>query len=801
MSNGLITANDIAARLKKHYGDKLVDPTKIPRIMFLVSEGERSAAGEIKRWIIEHKLLCTMLYSSGSIQYVRGKLAAGNYAMVVVSDPEIFKQLASGELARQDGQEDWQGSMLAARESDFHVPTLLLPYLVDRQGRQKRHTIPGEFTWRLERYLEKLISYRGEYQYRYLICSSADDYAVMRAETKSAAILVADIETDLQNQVTSVSFTCIDQAGQIGGTYVVDWDGKFKPAYDACKLALEDTPAIKCFHNGCFDMFMLMRHRIGVYNWLYDTEYMWHSWEAEAKKSLASLASYCLPDYIYWKAESKINMLEYNAKDTINTARCLLWLIEQMPAWAWVNYAPKVPTFLPTVMANLEGFNIDQERLAVATEKAMEIVAQQLTDMRMMLAWPEFNPASPKQVAHALYTVLGPVFGWTRSYTATAKKKATATNKMPSGTDETTLKQLALKHPFAARFVDMLLAWRENAKALSTYYTAYLYDGTRLYYSLQLDGTTTDRFSCSASSLRLVTGSGAKGQVRLKDIKNYGSQIQNAPPYFKTALCADPGYSIYNIDKSKSEAHCVATISGDKKFQEAIQDTTTDFYLLLAEWFFGIVTRDKSAPIRQVTKKINHATSYCMGWEVFLDQVGIVKLLEYMRLTGWKGSKEPKIFIESLLNGGFHATFPGIQAWWRRTTAELVKREGYLTTPDGATRHFFKYPKILNGLSPAAVAHQPQHLSVVTLNRNMAQVFYHVQIPSGFALRLKGQVHDSLVAQVRDDRPELALEAHRIMEIPYPTSLGMLAIPCDIEGPTKHWKEPKVKAVIAPIQE
>ena len=346
----------------------------------------------------------------------------------------------------------------------------------------------------------------------------------------------------------------------------------------------------------------------------------------------------------------------------------------------------------------------------------------------------------------------------------------------------------------AAKIVGLILRWREQSKVISTYYSAHLYgESKRLYYGMQLDGTSTGRFSCSASMFRLVTGCGAKGQVRKGDIKNYGSQIQNSPPAYKQMLMADEGYVLFNIDKSKAEAHCVALISGDKKFISSIKDTSRDFYLLLAELFFGLYTEDKEDPIRKVTKKINHATSYCMGWATFLDQVGILKLYHYMRLVGWEGKKDPKTFITYLLDTLFHGTFPGIQRWWRNTTRELVNTKGYLTTPDGAIRHFFKYPSSLRGLSPAAVAHQPQRLSVVTLNRNMAHVFYEVQLPSEFALRLKGQVHDSLVGQVLEDRWDLVEQVHRIMERPYPTSLGPLHIPCDIEGPSKHWKEPKPK--------
>ena len=211
--------------------------------------------------------------------------------------------------------------------------------------------------------------------------------------------------------------------------------------------------------------------------------------------------------------------------------------------------------------------------------------------------------------------------------------------------------------------------------------------------------------------------------------------------------------------------------------------------------FFGIDTKDKEHPIRQVTKKINHASSYCMSIDTFIDQVGVTKIYEFMVLVGWQGERNPRQFVGYLLAELFHGKFPGIKKWWQRITLELIKNNGLLASPAGSVRHFFKYPSSPKSIYPPAVAHQPQRLSVMTLNRAMWQVFYEIQLPTKFEVRLKGQVHDSLVMQIRqgEQLQPLAKQVLDIMERPYETTLGTLVIPCDVEMPGKYWKGLKRK--------
>jgi DNA polymerase I-like protein with 3'-5' exonuclease and polymerase domains len=763
-----------------------------PRVLFCMHEQERTAASITKRWCLDNKVQGSIAFGKQNLEAVQkiiqlAKSKKQPFNMVVLSSRTLFRKVKT----RTDGnQEEWRGSILT---DVLTLPILITDSLITTQGFPK-YKIDKAWHWIYEQDLNKIHTYRAPYKYRFSIvhsCAQAD-LAVQYLCHPANKILVVDIETNLNNYITSIAFTPITQNTWIGHTWVFPLTVlKHLQVYTQAVRTILAGPQEKCFHNGTFDTFHLFRHRAPVHNWIWDTEYMWYCWRPETKLSLAFVSSIALPDYIFWKKEAEEHPLEYNAKDTINTARSLLWLIDKMPSWAWRNYAQLLPKLIPTVACNLEGFATDQQRYPVAQAAAQQQVEQLQKDLEQLTGKQGLNFNSPKQLQILFYDVLAPTLRIKKPSTKAGKMKAAA-GKNYTATDSTSLKAYALQHPVVARIADTLLEYRKQAKALSTYYEAHLtHETNRLYYNYNVDGTVSGRDSCGASTLRLVIGTNDKGQIRKKDIVQYGTQIQNAPPYYKQILAADKGYLIASIDKVRAEAFCVALIFKDKAFAKAVSSTERDFYLYLAELFFGICTEDKKHPIRQVCKKINHGSSYCMGWEVFLDSVGLLKIYQYMDLVGWTGPKSPQVFINHLLNDLYHGAFPNIKRGWIATTAQIIKTQGLLTTPDGWTRHTFIVPKNINAILPPLVAHQPQHLSVAAISRALWQLFYELQLPSQGAFRLKGNVHDSIVFQFKEDKPEYVDQAKEIMERPWVLASGdILQIPCEIDIIAKTWKVP-----------
>ena len=676
-----------------------------------------------------------------------------NADVIVVSSPETLGELVAGKA----NISEWRGSVLQTDIPILIISPLHLVHMT-KAGR-----------WLMEKDLEKLLHlakgkdhYAHDYQYKIIDSQQCYPDSQALAECAAADCLVADIETTRTNDIDVISFTIIKDS-EVGMTWVFQTLGHHNTI---AKILALDVP--KAFHNGAFDCFQLLRFDIPVNYYILDTEYMWKCWHAELDKSLAFISSVLLRDYYYWKEEVSDDRLQYCAKDTINTARCLLIMMKDMPRWAWINYSIMFPLVFPAIGYGFEGIKADQKKLEPIRVEAQAEVDALRHKLQVMAAWPTFNPGSPQQVAKLLYTVIG------------AKKPKRCKSKAATG--EVELKKIRLQHPFIAVFVELILEFRDKAKALSTYYNASMFNG-RIMYSVKIDGTETGRLASSKSPL-YVPLSETPGKT-LSTQKNYGAQVQNFPPYYKKLLLPDDGYTFFEIDKSQSEARCVARQSGDKELIQALEGGE-DFYCYTAWKFFGNKI-DKSSPVRQITKKIIHGTNYKMGAETFIDSVGIEGMSAAMRLLEWEGSDMVE-FANHLL-GLYHKAYPGVQRGWKAIRTE-VSLTGKLVTEDGWTREIFGDIVSDDAVWRACIAHKPQHLSVAGLNKSLIQIYFKLQLGSEGKLRVKAQVHDSIIGQTVD--PDYYIpKVHELLDTIQKTKHGDLRIPLDIEVSTTSWKEKK----------
>ncbi len=690
---------------------------------------------------------------------------------ILLTNPKTLANIAPGHKGNEASTADWRGSVFQTS----------IPIVVTQPLYHLRTTQSGPLTLSVDLGKLKHAKYCDRFYYDYKVCESAADIAQAKKDLTKAKILVSDIETSLRNQITSISFTPIMDDYSIGKTYIFQlapnkyahYERKLLEAgWELAKELCENEQSI-AWHNGCFDCFHLMRHGIVVNNYLLDTEYLWRCWYAELNKSLATIASYLLPDYYYWKHESETSPLEYNGKDTINTARILIAILKHAPDWVYKNYAQMYPNIGPTIYLSFEGFLVDQEKKNAAKKKDQEELDKILGELREMTGLPNFNPSSPTQVSTLLYNILG------------AKRPGRAKSKAATGKIE--LGKVALQHPVFLQLTDRILKYKTLRKGISTYYNARLDSKSRLYYAYNIDGTETARQSCNASSLYAPPEPGKN--LTKSNAKNLGTQLQNIPPYMKKAMRADPGYKLIDRDKSQSEARCVAYLSPCPALVEALENPpetagVRDFYCYTGYKFFGIEF-DKKHILRQTVKKIIHGTNYLMQGPTFIDSVGLLNMIEYKKLLGFRGTI--KAFADYLL-GLYHEVYPEVSQGWQDVIAE-VTATGKLVTPDGWTRKVLgdivQDHKVLREL----VAHRSQHFSVVGINEAMWRLFYEVQVPSKGEFRLKGQIHDSIVAQAKEEKIEYYdAIMEKYMDIPQPTPFGELRIPLD-SAITTYWKE------------
>ena len=737
------------------------------KVLLNITQKEASNQGVFKQMLNE--IGATAVVSYKTMEIAQATMVAKRHKCdaIVVSHPDTLRNITPGD--KKPSIDDWRGSILSTS-----VPILIIAPIshifAKTQGR-----------WLLHNDIQKLRRIKQKFLYDYSIPKDLASVNSAIRDLNNYPCLVVDIETTLTNKISSIAFTPIREDLTIGKTYTFPLLPKsisddpyttLVTIWTGMRDLLANSAITKVFHNGCFDAFHLLRFHCPVVNWFFDTEYMWHCWEAEAKKSLAFIASVLLPDYYYWKHESELNPLEYNAKDTINTARVFIELLKRMPRWAWFNYAITIPNAIPIIKTQFEGFKVDLEKKEELRSEAVAERDRAQSELESLIGIPGFNCGSPKQVNALIYRVLG------------AKKPGRS--KSESATGELELKKVAMQHPLFARLVPLILKVREERKAISTYYDARLTADpyNKMLYALQLDGTETERMACSASSLWDKFPD--LDRINKSNAKNLGTQAQNLPGYYKKAIVAESEErEILEVDKSQSEARCTSYLSEDQILRAALETPGRDFYCHTGFLFFNIEF-DKKHALRQIVKKIIHGTNYMMGAQTFIDSVGVAELQKYRKLVGYEGTL--KQFAEYLLEL-YHVAYPGVKKWWDRIVIEIA-HTGKLVTPDGWTRKFHGNITSNHNIKRSAVAHCSQHFSVRGVNKAFWRVFYEVELPTQGDYRLKAQVHDSLVGSILREDGTKAKTIEKILAImrdPQPTPVGDLIIPLDVES-GYYWK-------------
>lgn len=580
-------------------------------------------------------------------------------------------------------------------------------------------------------------------------------------ERFSKAILIAgDIETYKEKlAIRCVGYTAIfdDLSTE---SYVIPCDSMFNLTWIRKFNQLE---APKVFQNGKYDHAYLARYDAPVHNYLFDTATFFHSWYAELPKDLAFLQSFCVRDSMYWKDLAETNDLheyyKYNALDTHATAAALVYMLLKSPAWAKDNFLQEFPLLFPAHMCEMRGLKRDFEAMEPAREEIQGKIREKNDSLGRMIV-KGFNSNSPKQVGQLL--------------------KILGCSDIKS-TEEKDLNKAALRHPLNARLIKLILDIRGDRKLLSTYLrtdadiTTSNKKGSkehegRILYAINPHGTDTGR--CASREHHFWCG----------------LQIQNIPrgPEVKRTLVADPEFALAEVDLEQAESRDTAYISGDTALQNAVE-CGRDFHSSNASAFFGVPyesiyddakgkTKDK--PLRDLAKRVNHGANYNMGAGVLIDTMGEDKIWEAKRLLNLPKLYTAKQVAESLL-AAFHKTYPYIKNVFYKgvihevtTTSRLTSKAthscGYQATTAGWTRYCFGRPDLNKSDLNAYVAHPPQSLNAMTLNKAFMVVFYELALHPEHCknFKLNAQIHDSILFQFRKGHEYLCEEVRKRMEIP-----------------------------------
>lgn len=540
---------------------------------------------------------------------------------------------------------------------------------------------------------------------------------------QSALLVAADTETDEGSPLRTIN--CSGYCGLFadGSSHSVViptttfWGVEWMRRFNSLK-------APKCFQNGLYDNAYYARYNSPVFNWLYDTQHLFHAWYSELPKRLDYITVFSIRKVRYWKDDGKTGGLlahyEYNARDCWATLNSCLSLLNEMPEWAKKNYVEEFPLVFPCLHVELDGMAVDEEEFKASRLDVLEKLRPHEENLKNWVH-PDFNPGSPDQVKRLL-KVLG-----------AADKHGNV-----ESSDEPSLNAAAAIHPLNERVLSEILEVRGLRKLLNTYLVwEKLWNG-RLFCKFNPAGTDSARLACSESSFWC------------------GLSLQTIPvrdgPAVRRFIQADAGWFLGENDMPQSEARCIGYMAGCTSLIDLVEGPH-DYHAWNAQAFFGIsystiydevLKRTLNKKIRDLSKRTNHGANYNMGAAVMLQTMGPKLVAEAKSLLGLPASMTLIDVCQTLLNA-YAKTYPEVkvdyQDWLKRTISITKK----LVSAHGWTRHFFSDPRSSKPALNAAVAHGPQNLSAVIVNRG----FYRVWRQSVYGevrgrLRVKAPIHDSV---------------------------------------------------------
>jgi len=640
---------------------------------------------------------------------------------------------------------------------------------------------------------------RPPIQLKFKVCETQEDLFKAAFVLSECLFISGDIETDGHSRITCIAFTGVtEQLTTI--TYVIpfiDFGLDHWPTQSQYADAIQTMQTIcanevpKMFYNGNYDCQYLIKYNSEPNNWVLDAMGLLHAQYAELEKNLAFAASLHCYDYYYWKLEDALSKKNkeirgywgYCAKDSWYPARIFLNMIQEgYPSYAIANYQRLFKLCYPCIYCAFEGIKIDENERLKARKESEEELNKRSHVLKTMAANQNFNPNSSTQVAVFLYDIIG-------AKSIQIKNKETGKYEIKKSTDKKILQnKIAPQHPLLARIIDDIVSYREEVKAISTYFDFLQYrmpdESDRLLYSMSPFTTDTGRFSSKQSNFREINYE--KGKAI-----SYGMQIQNQPTdsSTKSFLVADLNYEMAEADNNKSEARCVAFLSGCRKMQTAIENQDRDFYKSLGPLFFGIPYEKVSKELRNsALKHIVHQANYLGGWEVFINRIGIKKVYEIGAMLG-KNIVDVKAFVNWLISR-YHVGFPEVQEHWKEIRREVL-RSHRLVSVLGYTRHFFGNIIEDHGVLRAAVAHEPQNLSVSILNKGFWRMYRDIVLQEHGAFRLKNQIHDAIMFQYPPERrEEFKIRVLQCMDNPVNVRGQVLTIPVDYKY-GQSWKQIK----------
>ncbi len=742
----------------------VIERTKQRNLLFLGTEEDKSYRANLKGCIGTANVACIWSEVDSLTEVTFFCKQRGITGVICTQEGILIKLLAKlGNHKKHASLDNYQGSYFTSGGIEF---VFLAPL-------KQLQTVPyGSFI--AKRFCSKLTApqtWNAVPSFNWEMLNATNHERIFHLYQSAIAIAV-DIETFKDPlAIRCVGYTALflDASSGKFSTHscVIPLDSLFNLA--VVRKFNWELKAPKVLQNGKYDCSYLARFNAPLYNYLWDTANMFHSWYSELPKDLAFMGSFFLRESMYWKDLSETKDLHeyyrYNALDTWNTMLVFIRWILEAPEWAKQNYKNEFPLVFACHLSEMTGIQRDAENLEAAKSAADGKIAtynEQLS--RMLGVWPVvFNVASNPQNIR-LRKVLG------------------CEDILSS--DETSLKRIALRHPINSRICNKILDIREYRKLASTYLVKEKDFNGRVLYSLNPHGTDTTRLASREHHFWT------------------GLQVQNVPrgKAVKITLRADEGFAFAECDLKQAETRDTAYISGDAALIAAV-NSPRDFHAINASAFFGVAyelifddatgkTLDKA--LRDLSKRTNHGASYLMGAKVLIETMGEEKVWEAKRLLCLPRRYSLMDVAEHLLFV-FHQTYPTLSRRYYPAVVKEIMTTGrithhatfrepkiYGTVPvwetddewanrklEGLVRQCFGNPDKNKRDKNSYVAHVSQSLNAQALNRAYLRVFYEIAMNPKYAAHFKliAQIHDSILFQFRIGHEYLCKMVQERMEV------------------------------------
>jgi DNA polymerase I len=362
---------------------------------------------------------------------------------------------------------------------------------------------------------------------------------------------------------------------------------------------------------------------------------------------------------------------------------------------------------LAVVLGDMEsaGLLVDRAALAASEAHLTSYLEQVMRDIRRT-AGPDFNPASPKQIAELLFGKLGlPVVSKTKSG--------------PS-TDASVLEVLRHQHELP----DLILQHRMLSKLLGTYLIKlpmFIAGDGRIHSHFRQTGAETGRLSSDQPNLQNIP--------KKTDL---GREI-------RAGFTAAPGHIYIAADYSQIELRVLAELSGDPALTAAFA-SGADIHRHVAAQVAGIDPEHVTPKQRSAAKAVNFGIIYGQTAFGLSQQLGIPR-------------GEAQAFIDA-----YFARFATVKDYIARTVADAT-RLGYARTIAGRRRYV---PALASpnkndrmGAERVALNSTIQGSAADLIKRAMLAL--PALLPPGARLVL--QVHDELIIEAPEASAATAAEA------------------------------------------